>query len=219
MTENPEQTRPEALAADPMWMDSEGRYVPLSRISEADQMKDELVRRLTGGAKSMRSALAAFKESSLSEVMAAKDLIFEKYGARVGGPQGNVTFRSFDGSLEVEVAVSKRISFGPELQAAKALIDECIEDWAEGGNANIRALVEHAFQVNKQGRIDTGRVLGLRKLEMKTAEGKPDPKWEKAMTAISDAIRVDGSATYIRFYEREERTGRMEQIVLNIASL
>ena len=33
--------------------------------------------------------------------------------------------------------------------------------WAEGANDNIKALVNHAFQTDKEGKINTSRVLGL----------------------------------------------------------
>ena len=185
------------------WTDAKGNRVRLANISPTDQMKDEVARRLVEGAKGVQSVMAAFKTTAFEEVMAAKGLIFEKYGVSLGGKKGNMSIKSFDGSVEVQVAVADLISFGPELQAAKALIDECIEDWAEGANDNIRTLVEDAFQVNKQGRIDTGRVFGLRRLNMKDAKtGESDPRWRRAMDAIADAVQVDGSATYVRFYDR-----------------
>lgn len=200
------------------WTDSAGRIVPFSLVKPADQMKDEVARRLCASAKSLQAALAAFKAASMAEMYAAKALLFEQYGAKIGGDKGNISLKSFDGIYEVEVSVNERISFGPELQAAKSLIDACIEEWAEGGNANIRALVEHAFQVNKQGRIDTGRVLGLRKLPMTCEDGSLDQNWVRAMDAVSDAVMVDGTATYIRFYERDA-VGKMQQISLNMATI
>ena len=134
--------------------------------------------------------------------MAAKALIFEKYGVSLGGKKGNMSLKSFDGSVEVSVQVADQISFGPELQAAKALLDDCIERWAQGANDDMRTLVEDAFQVNKAGRIDTGRVLGLRRLVMKGPDGEPDARWQRAMDAIADAVQVDGTSTYVRFYDR-----------------
>ena len=201
------------------WIDPQGRKVPADNVQPADQMKDELVRRGIASAEALQGSLSAFKSAILDEALAAKELLFEKYGAKVGGEKGNITFKSYDGTLEMQVAVSERMSFGPELQAAKALIDECIEAWSADGNRNIRALVEHAFEVGKEGRIDTGRVLGLRKLRMTDDDGNPDPKWARAMEAIADALRVDGSATYVRFYRRDPRTQARTAIPLDIAKL
>lgn len=184
------------------WLNAAGDRIRLTNISEVDQMKDEVTRRLVAGAKLIQDAMADFKALALEEVMATKALLFEKYEAKIGGKKGNITLKSFDGTQEVQVSVAEQISFGPELQAAKALIDECIEDWAEGANDNIRTLVEDAFQVNKAGRIDTGRVFGLRRMNMKDRDGNPDARWGRAMDAIADAVRVDGTTTYVRFYDR-----------------
>lgn len=189
------------------WEDAKGNRVRLSNIKPEDQMKDAVTRDLVDRAKTLQAAMMAFKGYAFSEILTAKELIFEKYGATVGGAGGNISLKSFDGHQEVVVQVAKLISFGPEIQAAKALIDECIEDWAEGANDNIRTLVEDAFQVNREGRIDTGRVLGLRRLNMKGADGETDARWTRAMDAIADAVREDGTKAYIRFYDRTDGGG------------
>ncbi|MDO5606006.1 MAG: DUF3164 family protein [Paracoccus sp. (in: a-proteobacteria)] len=189
---------------DTYWLDAAGNRIRLANISEADQMKDEVTRRLVAGAKSVQSVMAEFKRTALDEALAAKALIFDKYQVKMGGKKGNFWLKSFDGTQEVQVAVADQIGFGVELQAAKALIDECIEGWSPGANDNIITMVEFAFQVNKTGRIDTGRVLGLRRLSMKGPDGQPDLRWKRAMDAVSDAIVVTGTATYIRFYDRAD---------------
>ena len=119
----------------------------------------------------------------------------------------------------MKIEIADRIVFGPELQAAKALIDECLEDWARSANDNLRLLVEDAFSVNKAGRIDTKRVLGLRKFNMKNDDGTPDQRWVQAMEAITDALIVDQTTTYIRFYRRDDRTNELDRISLDISSL
>lgn len=207
------------MTTDKKWIDPEGRTVPDSMVTAADRMKDDLAIRLADDARSLQETIAAFKARALDEMAAAKDLLFEQYGVKVGGPKGGFSIRSFDGKTMAEVSVADRIVFGPELQAAKALIDECIEAWSEGANDNIRTLVEDAFRVNKAGRIDTKRILGLRKLKMKDADGNPDARWTRAMEAISDALIVDQTATYIRFYRRNDRTNKMDQIALDFSSL
>ncbi|WP_444452012.1 DUF3164 family protein [Rhodobacter capsulatus] len=203
---------------DRMWINSEGHHVPDGLVSDADKMKDELVRRLHAKSDSVRDLMVALKAECFAEVQAARELLFEKYGAKIGGAKGNFSLTSFDGKLSIEVKVTDRISFGAELQAAKALIDEFIELNAADANDNIRALVEHAFQVNKAGRLDTGRILSLRKLQMKDRDGNPDAKWAAAMQAISDAVQVHGSATYLLFKEQDKR-GALVTKTLDFAAL
>jgi hypothetical protein len=193
--------------------DGQGNLVPEAKVKPEHKLEDELVLRLAEGARSINAILAAFRSTALGEVGALRDLIAEKYGATKGGAKGNVTLRSYDGSVELQVAIGDNLAFGPELQAAKALIDGCVARWSEGANDNIRALVNHAFQVNKAGRIDTSRVLGLRRLEIDDAD------WKAAMDAISDAVRVVSSKTYLRFYAIDPDTGARTPIPLDLAAV
>ncbi len=207
------------MNADRKWTDPQGRSVPEHLVTDAEKMKDELALRLVSGGEGVRGVLTEFKRAAMDEMYAAKALLFEKYGASIGGQKGGFGIRAYDGSAEVRISVADRIVFGPELQAAKSLIDECIETWAEGADPNIVVLINDAFQVNKAGRIDTKRVLRLQKLPIRRPDGGRDERWENAMQAITDALIVDDTATYIRFYRRNDRTNAMEMVNLDFSSL
>jgi hypothetical protein len=72
--------------------------------------------------------------------------------------------------------------------------------------------VNNAFRVDQDGNIKTGEVLSLRRLQFE------DTRWQQAMAAISDAVTVVGSKTYVRFYERDER-GQYQPISLDVAGV
>lgn len=191
---------------------AQGALVPVDTIRPQDLLEDDLIRRLFAEARPIRERLGNLKALALSEAQAHKATVAEEYGATKGGAKGNMTLTSFDGTLRVKIAVSEHLTFGQELAAAKELIDDCILRWSDGANVNIRALIDQAFQVNKVGRIDTHRVLALRRLDIH------DEDWKRAMEAISDAVRVSGSKTYVRFYEVDPRTGRENPIPLDLAN-
>lgn len=197
---------PDGYKADPR-----GALVPIDMIKPERLEEDALVIELTKRAKELNSLLAEFKAKTLGDVDAMLALIDEKYDAKKGGKKGNVTLTSFDGTLQIHVAVGESIAFGPELNSAKELIDSCVLRWSENSGSEIQVLVQHAFQTNKQGKIDTGRVLGLRNLDIK------DEEWLRAMEAIADAVRVTGSKTYARFYERDPKTEDKTPISLDLA--
>ena len=69
-----------------------------------------------------------------------------------------------------------------------------------------------AFQVDKEGKISTGRVLGLRRHDIK------DEKWLQAMDAIAESINVVDSKSYVRFYERD-KDGKYQAISLDFANV
>ena len=117
---------------------------------------------------------------------------------------------SFDGKFKVIRAVADRIEFDERLQTAKALIDECLREWTKDSGAELRAIIDDAFQVDKKGRINSKRILSLRKLKI------DNETWQRAMEAIGDAVTVTGSCTYFRFYERDER-GQYQQVQLDFS--
>lgn len=176
--------------------DARGALVPLAAIKPARMLEHELVESLAEGAAALNRALAVFKGAALQRVEDLRGLVAQEYGTTLGGAKGNITLSTFDGALQVQVQVSETMTFGPELASAKELIDGCVRRWSEGASDKLRALVDHAFQVNKEGRIDTQRVLSLRSLDM-----GDDAEWSRAMDAIADALRVHATTTYIRFYE------------------
>jgi len=191
--------------------DSRGALIPMANVKPEHMMEDELVRGLHARATALSRELAEFRELALGEVGAFRDLISERYGAVRGGAKGNVTLTSYDGRLQMQVAVGETLAFGAELQAAKDLIDACVTRWSEGANANLQVLVDDAFRVSK-GRIDTARVLGLRRLAIEDAD------WKRAMDAIADAVKVVASKSYVRFYLRDPASDERVAIPLDIAN-
>jgi hypothetical protein len=111
------------------------------------------------------------------------------------------------------IAVSDSLEFDERLHVAKQLIDGCIHRWTENSDANVKALVEHAFQTDKQGNINTARVLGLLQLKI------IDQDWEQAMKAIKDSIKVTSSKSYLRFYQRVGGENKYDQIALDMGAL
>jgi len=125
-----------------------------------------------------------------------------------------VTLRSFDGRFKVERAIQDCIVFDERLQVAKQLIDECISDWlAEGSRPEVAVLARDAFQVDKEGRVSVGKVLGLRRFAFK------DERWQRAMSVIAECILVVGSRSYIRVYERVGLSNKYVAIGLDLAAL
>jgi hypothetical protein len=193
--------------------DSMGRLVPMDVVPEIDKTRDSLVKELIGKAKALQADMKRFKELVMGDVHAFVELSAEKYDVSLGGKKGNVSLTSFDGQLKIQMAISETMSFDERLKAAKALIDQCIADWTEGSRSELKVLVLGAFQVDKEGQINTGRILGLRRLQIE------DPRWIKAMKALSESLQVIGSKSYIRLYERTGEDNKWTAIPLDMAAL
>lgn len=194
-------------------IDARGRLVPEAMVKPVDQLRDQTVTALIETAKKLRTQMIEFKNRTFTDIAAFVETSNEQYGAKVGGSKGNISLITFDGRYKIVRQIQEHIQFGEQLQAAKELIDECIREWTAGSSDKIKALINEAFQVDKEGNVNTGRILGLRRLAIE------DPKWTTAMHAIVDSIRVTGSKPYVRFYERDEGTEQYRPISLDLAAI
>ena len=191
---------------------AQGHMVPVDQVQEIDKARNELVLEKVAKVEAMHQELARLKAELMADVGAFVSLSAEKYGAKVGGNKGNVTLLSFDGKYKITRQVAEHLSFDERLQAAKALVDECLRDWTKESRTEIQALIDDAFQVDKEGRISTTRILGLRRLNI------TDERWLQAMQAIGDSIQVTGTKSYVRVYKRDN-DGAYSAISLDMAAI
>lgn len=193
--------------------DAEGRMVPVDKVRPEHKLEDQLVNNLLVLARHHNNKLTDFKAEVFADINALMDLLAEQYQVKRGGRKGNLTLTSYDGLRKVQVQNADYIQFGPELQIAKSLIDECLTDWSNGINDNLKMIIDRAFQVNKEGKLNTGEILSLRRLNI------TDEKWKRAMDAIGNSMKVSYSRAYVRFYERKNVDAQWQAINLDIASL
>lgn len=190
-----------------------GHLVPTDQVREHDKLKDQVVRDIADAALALNEGLRFFKTKSLADVDDLINISGQRYGVALGGGKGNVDLKSFDGSLRVRRQVASLICFSEEIEAAKALINNCFERWSVGANPHIRALVDRAFRTDSQGQIKTSAILELLRLEIE------DEEWKRAMQALRDSIQADRTATYLRVYRRVGDTDAWEPISLDLAAV
>ena len=191
---------------------SKGHLVPEVMIKPVDILIDDLVNNMAGFWKQQKESLADFKRRSFEDVHALVAAINEQYGVKKGGEKGNIQLFSYDGTYKLIVAVAEAITFGPELQAAREMINECLNSWTNDAQPELKTVITEAFATDGQGSVSVARILMLRRYNIK------DERWLQAMSAINDAVRVMGSKQYLRLYERNE-AGTYLPIPLDIAAL
>jgi hypothetical protein len=190
---------------------AKGGLQPVETIKPQHLLEDEVVRTTLGYALPLSEQVASFKQQTFDRIAALEALLEQEYGAKVGGPKGNKTLQTFDGLMMVEIKVADHIDFGPELQVAKSLLDECLTEWAADSRPEIRTIVTRAFNTDKAGKINQREVLRLLPLEIE------DERWRRAMDAIRDAIRVVGSRRYVRFSWRDAPDAAWQPVTIDLA--
>lgn len=192
--------------------DGQGRLVRIENVRPIDMARDGLVKEIVGKAASLSQLMVSFKKDTMGDISAFVDLSSERYGVGLGGRKGNVCLTTYDRKYKVQLSIAESLVFDEGLLAAKALVDECINQWSTGSKPEVQTLINDAFQPDQESRINTRRVLALRRLDIR------DEKWRRAMDAIGDSVAVAGSKEYVRIYERDE-SGKYRQISLDMAAI
>ncbi|KGQ56905.1 sulfate transporter [Gallibacterium anatis] len=195
------------------WQDAKGNLTPEELVKEIDKERDALVQEWVEKAKALNAEISRFKGGVFGDIQAFVELSAEKYGAKLGGNKGNVTLYSYDGKYKIQRAINDHLQFDERIQAAKMLIDECLNEWSEGSRPELKALIERAFNVDKEGNLNTSRILGLRRVDIQ------DPRWLNAMQAISESVQVVNSKAYVRVYERVGDSDQYQPISLDVAGV
>ncbi len=194
-------------------INGKGHAVPIAMVSEVDQLIDQTVQKIAEYADDLAAQVARFKGHTHDDVAATVDLLAEKYSVTRGGAKGNTTLTSFDGCTKVEIKVADNITFGPELQIAKQLVDEYISEFSDGLAPELEVLLNHAFQVDKAGAVNREALYALRRLPI------THPVWDRAMQALTDSMRVVGSKEYVLISRRPHARAGWKSIPISLAAV
>jgi len=194
-----------------MMTDASDRLVPIDMVKPQHKLEDEVVRKVIGFAFDLSAQIGRFLEHTMIDLDGFDALLAQEYEVTKGGKKGNRTYQSYDGLYKVQVQIADRIDFGPELQVAKKLFDECMNEWSADSPAPLQAIVTRAFSTDKEGRINRADLFSLLRHDIE------DERWQRAMGAIRDAMRVTGSKQYVRFYHRRSVEDRWQAITIDLA--
>lgn len=195
-------------------MDSKGRLVPESMVKDHEKLEDQTVRTIIAFADDLSAQIARFKGHTFEDVATFLDVLAEKYGQKKRGldGKGNVSLSSYDGTLKVEMRIAELLEFGPGLQVAKSLVDDCLRKWSVDAGPELRTIVTEAFRTDKAGQVSREAMFSLLRMEI------ADPDWQAAMGALRESIRMVGSKTRIYLKRRSGPTEKFATITLDLAS-
>lgn len=191
--------------------DAKGSLVPVELIQPEVLLEDDVVRKIMGYAIALSEQVSRFKGHAFEDIAGFQGLLEQEYDATLGGAKGNKTLMSHCGLYKIQVQVADHVDFGPQLQIAKGLLDECLNEWAADARPEIRAIITRAFNTDKAGQINRAEIFMLLRLDI------TDARWVRAMDAIRAAMRVVGSKTYMRFYRRDHCDGQWDAVPIDMA--
>lgn len=192
------------------WIDARGKAVPEKYVPELDRERDAMVERIFKKALKMEENLAAFRIEALCELDTYLSKLAKANKVKEGW-KGNISLDSFDGSLRIQRSMDDQIGFSESLQIVKTQIDEWLRDRLDGVDDALAKVVSQAFNVDKQGRVNTALIMRLLHLDIK------DPKWTKAMAILKESIVVKACRQYVTFAAKEttEAGENWRKVILN----
>ncbi len=191
------------------WINAEGNPVEVSRIFPEEKARERVVHKVF---KKVSRTSVVLKKAH-EEIWNTVDDYLQKLAEEHGETwQGNAQIMSFDQTQKIDVKVTKYIGFNEHFQLAEKKILRFIEEVTEGLNGDVVELIRGAFQRDKKGQIDSKKILGLKRLNIKSKI------WAEAMELIDKSIYVKSSKRYINFYIRDQ-DGKWEVVPLNFSAL
>ena len=192
-------------------MDPKGRMVRESMVRPEHRLEDQTVRIILAYGLDLAWQVQRFRSHSAADLATLHAVLAERYTARRVGARGNTSYTSQDGRLRVLIQSQDQITFGPEIRVAKALIESLIERWGEGVRPEVKALIAHAWPMDRPGQIHRESVLRLLRLDL------DDEEWRMAQRAIRDAVRVSGSKRYLRLQYRPTTEHAWQSMPIDLA--
>lgn len=190
-----------------------GDLVRIENVKEIHLLQDQVATDLAKDAQAIFMALAKFKRQALDDIRDLIKIAGEKHDVKLGGEKGNITIPSYDGRYKIQRAFADRITFGIEIEAAKDLFLNYLNDVADNLDGDARVLVESAFKTTRNNQLRTSELLRLLSYDIK------HPDWVKACEALRESMVVDGQTVYIRVYERINDSDKYRPIPLNITDV
>lgn len=195
--------------AKKQWIDPKGNEIPAIYVPELDKKKDKFASKIVAKAEALNKKLTEFKQMLVEggdEIWAEMQ---EAEGVRTG--KKGYSISSFDKNIKIEMNQSERIEFDDQIEIAKALINEYLDEKLNDTDADLKALVHHAFET-RSGQLDTKRVIGLFKLKINHS------KWIRAMEIIKKSMSSNLSKRYVNIFVKNAN-GEYKDVKLNFSAL
>lgn len=187
-----------------------GTLHPIENVKPADLKRDKLVRDLIEEARGVAGVLVEYRQQAMQKIEAFIKRAEKEYKVKHGGEKGNVSLMTYDGREKITISIGNQYVINERFGVAQSLIYECIEEWTEGANKHLVAIIQDAFKKDSNGNAIPDRILGLKRIKIN------HPTWRKAMKALEESIQITPSKPYLRCHVKNDHE-EWVQVPLDIA--
>lgn len=201
---------------DASWIDESGNTIPYNRTTKAERLKERHAYKILKEAQKASELLQGLKKTMDTAIHEILEECRNENSVKLDG-KGNYTWFNFNRSIKIEVNINEIISFDQiKLESAKEKLLGLIRDNTTGDDFII-SIIEQAFQTST-GKLDTKRILGLKKHTIRIKNNAIRQIWQEAMDLIDQSISRPSSKKYMKVYLKDEQ-GEYQNIQLNFSSI
>lgn len=190
-------------------IDAMGNSVPVNYVKKEDKLRDRNVRRILARFQKERAAL----EKLVADCIADLDEIVKTRGAIA--EKGNISVRSFDSLIEVNVRQQYTISLNESVCRAREMMISYVGKIIEqlGNKAYpVQKIVEAAFKTDAKGFLSRSKITELLALDIR------DPEWVAAADILREAMTREKGKRYLSCKVRKSTQHDFTPILLDIAA-
>ncbi len=198
---------------DQFWLDEKGIKIPYNRTTALERKMENKAFSILKKAVDEHNRIKKFKRE-LADICSD---IYDQYMSekKVKPSKGNFTWYNFNRTIKIEASIKDRIEFDDlAIEAAKAKLQEFLDNNVEAKDQFIKDLVLDAFQTSR-GKLDVKKVLSLVRYRSKIKS----KLFQEAVNLIEEGIRRPDSKMYFRIWQKNPETGKYEDVQLNFSSI
>ena len=191
--------------------DVDGNLILLKNIHESELVEHDMVLSIAAIWENLNGKMARFKQYCFEDVTTFVDILFDRFKAKRGGTEGNMTFTTVDRRWKLVISIQKSIAFGPEIEVAKVKMLEAVKQMAPDDSNDLETIVTATY-TQIDGKLRVAEILRLCNYKIN------NPTWNEATEIVKAALEVIGKKQQIRLYRRTDQ-GQYDAVPLNIAAL
>lgn len=181
---------------------------------EYEEHRDDMIVELTKKAMIINELLKEFKKEVFAEIENFK-IVADEYGDIRSNSKGGYSLRTKDGRYMVRYDRNAINEFDERADMALELINSFLQDTVKKRDQKSYLIISKLLTRNKAGDLSVSRVLQLLDLRNEFE----DVRWIKAMQLLEESYRDRQISYSISFFEKNETTGKDDQISLNFTSV
>lgn len=178
-----------------------------------EKEREAIIHTLCQDAERLESRMAEFKRVAMDAMSGLHDLMLD-YGDAKRHSQGNFSIKSEDGTFKIQFSRNRIFEFDERAEAAEQHIREYLSDKVKKRDKIDFEMISTLLERDGNQKFDPRAIQKLYRFEKQIK----DERFQRGCELFKEAYKEVRTATYIRFYQRQEG-GKYEAINLNFSAL